>query len=127
MKRLVTVLLHHEQRTGSHYDWLLVSPNPSAAGLTTFRIAPCSAEWEDRAVFSMQQLPDHRMVYLSYEGPISRDRGRVRRVDQGTHLPRLWSDSRIITEVALRHWNGRVDLRRTDGSNWQASLFREPV
>ena len=31
-----------------------------------------------------QQLPPHRVEYLTYEGPISNNRGQVTRCDQGT-------------------------------------------
>ena len=30
-----------------------------------------------------EQLPDHRLEYLDYEGPISQGRGRVEQVDAG--------------------------------------------
>ena len=30
-----------------------------------------------------RQLPNHRLEYLEYEGPISRDRGTVRRIEKG--------------------------------------------
>ena len=29
-------------------------------------------------------LPDHRLAYLDYEGPVSGNRGSVRRIDSGT-------------------------------------------
>lgn len=34
-----------------------------------------------------ETLPDHRMIYLNYEGPISRDRGTVSRLAAGTFEP----------------------------------------
>ena len=38
----------------------------------------------DRDITALQ-LPDHRIAYLEYEGPISNNRGEVTRVDQGTY------------------------------------------
>lgn len=35
---------------------------------------------------SGQRLPDHRIHYLDYEGPISGNRGTVKRWDWGTYL-----------------------------------------
>ncbi len=32
-----------------------------------------------------ERLPDHRMMYLDYEGPVSRDRGTVKRLTGGTY------------------------------------------
>lgn len=46
--------------------WRLVA-NPLAAA------APIPAE----------RIADHRPLYLTYEGPVSGDRGRVRRLDEG--------------------------------------------
>src|SRR5262245_17631602 len=34
-----------------------------------------------------ERLPDHRLDYLDYEGPVSGDRGSVSRVDFGTYEP----------------------------------------
>ena len=57
------------------------------------------------------KLPPHRLHYLDYEGPISGDRGEVRRVDRGeyealrdeeaTLKVRLYGDQ-IRAEVPLR-------------------------
>lgn len=35
-------------------------------------------------VIAAEPLGDHRKIYLDYEGPLSGDRGRVRRWDAGT-------------------------------------------
>jgi hypothetical protein len=32
----------------------------------------------------VERIQDHRKAYLTYEGPVSGDRGRVRRVEEGT-------------------------------------------
>jgi hypothetical protein len=37
------------------------------------------------ALLQAQRIADHRIEYLSYEGPLSRDRGHVRRVDEGIY------------------------------------------
>jgi hypothetical protein len=40
-------------------------------------------------------LPDHRLDYLTYEGPISGDRGEVRRWDEGTYEMRRESPDEL--------------------------------
>jgi hypothetical protein len=44
-------------------------------------------------------LPDHRRGYLDYEGPVSGDRGTVRRVQAGTH--RVEHDDAVLLVVRL--------------------------
>jgi hypothetical protein len=74
------VVLHHQVAQGSvrpdHFDLML----QRGGGLETFALdawpipdGGCSAI----------ELPPHRLTYLSYEGPIARDRGSVQRVAQG--------------------------------------------
>jgi len=45
------------------------------------------------------RLPDHRLVYLDYEGPVSANRGCVRRWDQGSY--EVVNDSPSQTTVRL--------------------------
>ena len=77
------VLLHHEVppsntplgRRGTHWDLMI----ENAGALWTWAIQelpPCS---EAAAL----RLPDHRIRYLDYEGPISDGRGTVSRVAGG--------------------------------------------
>ncbi len=94
------VILHHT-RMGSltrtdHWDWLLDWPgralavaspgdNPvgpdSCLGLMSFALRDLPAE--GRRDELLLRLPPHRPDYLEYEGPISGDRGSVRRVASG--------------------------------------------
>ncbi len=74
-------------------------------------------------------LPDHRIAYLDYEGPISGDRGSVSRVDQGVYVPIEWTDDRVRVRLLGRQLVGEVVLRRTRPAfdeapprNWKFSL-----
>jgi hypothetical protein len=69
------VVLEHDHPF-LHWDLML----EAAGALRTWRLAdpptgPVSAE----------PLPDHRVEYLDYEGPVSGDRGQVRRWDAGMY------------------------------------------
>ncbi len=84
-----TVLLVHSLPDGSaHIDWMVERPLPTpdapspAHRLATWRVV----HRIDRpllAPFRAIPLPDHRDRYLSYEGPVSGDRGEVRRLAAG--------------------------------------------
>ena len=74
------VILEHTVPVGGdrsdHWDVMLESPN----GLLTWASPPFPAgilKWE------VTPLPVHRAMYLDYEGPISGNRGYVRRFDRG--------------------------------------------
>ena len=60
-----------------HFDLLF----EGTANLLAFAIAE-PFPWKDNAAL---RLPDHRTIYLDYEGPISGNRGRVRQVAKGTY------------------------------------------
>ena len=58
-----------------HFDLLL----EFADVLVTWELSV----WLPTETQSIRRLPDHRLVYLDYQGPISNNRGSVTRVDQG--------------------------------------------
>ncbi len=68
-------------------------------------------------------LPDHRLAYLDYEGPLSGDRGSVTRCDRGTF--ELTSDSATVIEIELAGecLTGPVRLER-EGHVWRLSATR---
>src|SRR5947208_419106 len=73
------VILEHDYPT-LHWDFLL----EAGAVLRAWRLA--APPQPDRAVPAEPSF-DHRLVYLEYEGPVSGDRGCVRRWDSGTYTP----------------------------------------
>ncbi|MCG6155579.1 DNA polymerase ligase N-terminal domain-containing protein [Rubinisphaera margarita] len=67
-----------------------------------------------------EELPDHRMHYLDYEGPVSRNRGSVKQVESGWfHLLSATAD---CWELRLEgnHASGFVSLNRiaVDSAEW---------
>lgn len=88
-------------------------PGPSIS-----RLAP--------AVSWPRALADHRLIYLDYEGEVSGQRGRVRRVDSGTYRAIVWRPDRVVVELAGSQLVGEVELRSSvPGSAGTTSwLFR---
>ncbi len=77
------VVLHHHQidhpdDDGAHFD--LMWEEDSTGPLTTLRCP----HWPLRVGDRLVELVPHRRVYLTYEGPVSNNRGRVDRVIAGT-------------------------------------------
>jgi len=67
---------------------------------------------------SLERLPDHRKKYLDHEGEISRGRGRVSRVDQGTYRlnNRNPDIPLLVGRFDGRHWTFPFRLKKTSGS-----------
>jgi hypothetical protein len=58
-------------------------------------------------------LPDHRLAYLEYEGPISDNRGSVTRWDRGSYQLRQYDRDWVAAVVAGEKLIGEVTLRRS--------------
>ena len=68
-----------------------------------------------------EPLPDHRLVYLDYEGPISGNRGTVARWDAGEFELEFESPLVIVLTLIGGHLRGKGIIQRpTDASyEWQ--------
>ena len=75
-----------------HWDLML----EKEATLRTWRLARPPAE---TGPIDAEPLPDHRLAYLDYEGPVSGDRGNVRRFDRGDYLSREETVDRVVVEL----------------------------
>lgn len=77
LRPLRYVVLHHTGYGEDHFDLLLeISPGSE---LASWR---CS-DWPLKPDSRVSKLPDHRRAYLEYEGEVSNNRGRVKRVQAG--------------------------------------------
>lgn len=99
------VLLRHELPDGSwHFDWLLdpggPRQHPDERRLLAFRTRQ-RPEVAGAEGFGAQQLPDHRLLYLDFEGELpGATRGKVQRLMQGDCDLRRPAPGRL--EVTLR-------------------------
>ena len=96
------VLLEHDHPT-LHWDLML----EVGAVLWTWRLdaiprpgTPCGAVC----------IPDHRPLYLDYEGPISGDRGRATQVAAGEFAWVEQSPGRIVIELRGVNLSGRATI-----------------
>jgi DNA polymerase Ligase (LigD) len=109
------VLLEH-QWNGVHWDFMLeVGEN-----LWTWAIdAPIVAGKDLPA----RRLGEHRSLYLDYEGPVSGDRGSVKRVDSGTYRMLIATDDHVCAIVDGSQLVGEVDLRVTGSASGESVLW----
>jgi hypothetical protein len=100
------VVLRHNSPRGEHYDFMLeadgvlktwVLPDPPLDGVDIV----CDA------------LPDHRIEYLDYEGPVSGQRGDVARWDAGAYSPESRGDGGWAVELKGEKLAGRAEFVRS--------------
>lgn len=86
------VVLLHKGIPEPHFD--LMFEWRSGSDLVTLRLN----EWPITPRTLQERLPDHRRLYLDYEGPISGGRGEVRRITSGHCIVEVdQEDSSVVT------------------------------
>lgn len=79
------VLLLHELPDGSsHFDWMIEREGDGVRTLVTFRVFT-RIDLLDGGSFLAERIGDHRVLYLTYEGPVGAkgEWGTVRRIAAG--------------------------------------------
>ena len=116
--KLRYVVLRHEGVAEPHFDFM-VETSPGSR-LATWRLPA----WPPTADAPLLRLGNHRTSYLTYEGPVSGDRGVVRRVASGTCQ---------VSGTDSGQWIVRFDggdvlrlVARGDGDLWAAQSFGVP-
>lgn len=111
------VILEHDHPE-LHWD-LMLEAGPV---LRTWRLAapPQPAQVVDAAASF-----DHRLHYLDYEGPVSGDRGTVRRWDAGSFAWQADAPERIVVILEGTRLRGVAELCRTEGERWTFTVHPE--
>jgi len=121
MLRLPVVLLRHETRQGSHFDWLLGDPRCPQGALWAVRVRVPSGCWG--GVWGLQRIAPHRRRYLTYAGPLTDGRGQVYRVDRGWFVPLLWTDQKKVIDLAMCDARGLVAIHRLTSDRYRAAMM----
>ncbi|MCH9656926.1 MAG: hypothetical protein K0U86_23160 [Planctomycetes bacterium] len=100
-----------------HWDLML----EEAGVLKTWRLSapPAIDHASDESSIDLvaEALPDHRLAYLEYEGPVSGDRGEVSRWDNGTFSLLERTEDLVVALLTGDELAGRVTLKKTDNEN----------
>ena len=115
----------------THWDLLLQQSTgedqqSTEKGLLTFEVPVPPESWNQQT--AVQKLPDHRLIYLDYQGPISKNRGSVTRVLEGTFHWRIKTETQLEIEIAQPHsyFQGFLQLRKRsevpDDKFWDLQL-----
>jgi len=111
------VILHHDHPF-VHWDFLL----ENGKNCRTWRVL--SEPTAELTECDAELLPDHRLFYLDYEGPVSGDRGKVTRIDGGEFDWQINRPTCCQVFVQGEIWHGTVRLELTAGDHWSCRLIR---
>jgi hypothetical protein len=105
------VILIHDY-PAVHWDFML----ENEAILRTWRLARAP---DETVPIDAEALADHRLAYLDYEGPVSGNRGSVRRFDRGEYV--LVRETVDHLEVQLKGTilHGRAVIERAESAGWK--------
>lgn len=106
------VILEHDHPE-LHWDFMLEVDDV----LKTWRLPAIPTTGE----MVVQSLPDHRLAYIEHEGPISRDRGSVKRWDRGIFEWIVATDEEKSVRLDGDKVHGTVTLARGVGDSWRAT------
>ena len=126
-----TVQLLHELPDGSrHVDWMLAQDPRGRDPLVTFRVPRRVDELRPGETLEAVRIADHRSAYLTYEGPVSGDRGTVTRLASGRvavldEQPDGWH-LEVRWEAPLRSQRLRVTRQAAAGDAWTVEALADP-
>jgi hypothetical protein len=72
-------------------------------------------------VLGALRVGDHRPFYLTYEGPVSGNRGVVRRWDHGESTWSAAGPDVLFVELRGQRVTGTLELRRRTGESWEGT------
>jgi hypothetical protein len=105
------VILEHDHPQ-LHWDLMLEAGN----ALRTWRLA---SPPQEEQVIPIEPIGDHRLAYLDYEGPVSGNRGSVRRWDWGTFEQVQDGARPLSVELCGQRIQGRLELFEDGHGGWQ--------
>lgn len=122
------VILRHEmppeQPRGTHWDLMLEHEGT----LRTWAVPVEPATGREMAA---ERLADHRVAYLTYEGPVSGDRGSVVRWDEGEYRVERETPAELAVVLAGRRLTCQITLTRhergEEGYFWRVVFSAEPT
>ena len=107
---MFVLLEHHTRSDAVHWDFLIEVPDVEL--LATWRLAEDPTQ--QAGEIAAERIADHRPAFLDYEGPLSADRGSVRRVDRGTATVQRRGDLGLLAELHGELLTGWYEISTAD-------------
>ena len=108
------VILRHEGVELPHFD-LMFETAPRSA-LATWR----SERWPMDRPTIVTRIGDHRATYLEHEGPLSDDRGHVKRVAGGICFVEIVDSGEFVAVHFADPFLPTLNIKRGEGELWLA-------
>jgi hypothetical protein len=102
----------------THWDLML----EFSGQLATWQVPVKPADWSAVGILCPKIFP-HRMHYLTYEGPISGNRGIVTIVARGAYEFLQQEENCWRVLLSGDTIAGVLELRRVEGENWQLQML----
>ena len=110
------VILSHDHPT-PHFDFMLEKEGV----LETWRLNLLPGT----SPFLAEKIHDHRLEYLDYEGPVSNDRGFVKRMDEGTYKIIADTESFFIIHLFGAKYQGQINFDRMGAETLLGSFMTD--
>ena len=108
------VIQIHTGHGPMHYD-LMLEDGPA---LATWQLQAAPDKLDVGQSADARRLPDHRSVYLTYEGSVSKGRGSVEILDNGEYQTISRTPAGWAFKLAGGQLAGEYRLSRTNGDYW---------
>lgn len=112
------VILEHDH-PHLHWDLMLETGNV----LRTWRLEKPPQPDEP---IEARALGDHRLAYLEYEGPLTNNRGTVKRWDVGVYESEAQSGKVVKVRLSGLRLNGNLEMEQRGTDQWEARYFPNP-
>ena len=99
---------------------------PVGTAIRSASLAEQDAQQAMKDQVRAEQIGEHRLAYLDYEGPVSEGRGRVARCDEGEYELVEGTNDRWQIRLSGSRLRGLIDLVRLDRQDWQLQLRMPP-
>ena len=102
-----------------HFDLMIQEGSDPASPLRSWRVWVDVSTLRTGDHFIAEPTPNHRAAYLTYEGPVSGDRGTVQRISMGSAV--IWDEGTHL-HIMTRWADGsfqRLLGRRVDDRAWR--------
>ena len=100
------VIQKHTKRRTAHFDLMI----EKGRNLITWSIPNILSLLNSDKITQAKKLPNHRLLYLNYEGKISRGRGKVQIWDNGTYMAKQTNNYFMLINLAGRKLKGEYYL-----------------
>ena len=118
-RRKKFVVQKHISGHDVHWDFMLESGNV----LETYRLDKAPAELLDQTA-TATKIFDHPLRFLTYQGPVSRGRGRVLLTETGTYSRTQQEPGRVELDLNGRILKGKFILTHLEGDAWEFAAKR---